>query len=119
MSRNLSLTRIFLLIEAKDSRTITRVLRITWDLRQVPLYPDLILLDLAMARMNGAEAASILSKTMPHVSIVLLKLYQNIPGPSLASAIGVKAVLDQTEGLDKLLACARSLLKIESAPESA
>src|SRR5438445_9102930 len=49
------------------------------------LKPDLIVLDLAMPRMNGAEAASVLSKTMPHVPIVLLTLYQNMLGPSLAS----------------------------------
>jgi two-component system, OmpR family, response regulator MprA len=83
------------------------------------LKPDLIVLDLVMPRMNGAEAASILSTTMPGVPIVLLTLYQNILGSALASAVGVKAVLDKTEGLDKLVACVRSLLKIESAPESA
>src|SRR5712671_3639014 len=33
------------------------------------LKPDLIVLDLAMPRMNGAEAASVLSTTMPEVPI--------------------------------------------------
>ena len=75
------------------------------------LKPDLIVLDLAMPRMNGAEAASILSQTMPDVPIVLLTLYQNMLGSALAAAVGVKAVLDKTEGLDKLVACVRSLLK--------
>src|ERR1700694_3522481 len=42
------------------------------------LKPDLIVLDLAMPRMNGADAASILSKTMPDVPIVMLTLYQNV-----------------------------------------
>jgi DNA-binding NarL/FixJ family response regulator len=83
------------------------------------LKPDLIVLDLAMPRMNGVEAASALDQTMPRVPILLLTLYQNLVGPSLASAIGVKAVLDKTDGLDKLVACVHSLLKIESAPESA
>ncbi len=82
------------------------------------LKPDLVVLDLAMPRMNGAEAASILSQTMPDVPIVLLTLYQNMLGSALAAAVGVKAVLDKTEGLDKLVACVRSLLKIESTPES-
>jgi DNA-binding NarL/FixJ family response regulator len=83
------------------------------------LKPDLIVLDLAMPRMNGAEAASILSQTMPEVPIVLLTLYQNLLGSALAAAVGIRAVLDKTEGLDKLVACVRSLLKIESASESA
>ncbi len=83
------------------------------------LKPDLVVLDLVMPRMNGAEAASILSQTMPDVPIVLLTLYQNMLGSALAAAVGVKAILDKTEGLDKLVACVRSLLKVESTRESA
>jgi DNA-binding NarL/FixJ family response regulator len=74
------------------------------------LKPDLIVLDLAMPRMNGAEAASVLSQTMPDIPIILLTLYQNVLGTALASAVGVKAVLDKTDGMDKLVACVRSLL---------
>ena len=83
------------------------------------LKPDLIVLDLAMPRMDGMEAALILRKTMPDVPIVLLTLYQNVLGPSLASELGVKAVIDKTDGMGKLVKCVHSLLKIESAPESA
>jgi CheY-like chemotaxis protein len=63
------------------------------------LKPDLIVLDLAMPRMNGAEAASILSQTMPEVPIVLLTLYQNLLGSALASAVGIKAVLTKQRAL--------------------
>jgi DNA-binding NarL/FixJ family response regulator len=76
------------------------------------LKPDLIVLDLVMPRMNGAEAASVLSQAMPDVPIVLLTLYQGILGSTLAAAVGVKAILDKTEGLDKLVACVRSLLPV-------
>jgi two-component system, OmpR family, response regulator MprA len=82
------------------------------------LKPDLIVLDLVMPRMNGAEAASILSQTMPGVPIVLLTLYQNVLGSALASAVGIRAVLDKTEGLDKLVACVRSLLRSAHTPST-
>src|SRR5258708_38226815 len=82
------------------------------------LKPDLIVLDLVMPRMNGAEAASILSQTMPDVPIVLLTLYQNMLGSALAAVVGVKAILDKTEGLDKLVACVRSLLRPAQAPST-
>lgn len=74
------------------------------------LKPDLIVLDLAMPVMNGVEAASILNKTMPDVPIVLLTLYQNVLGSALASSVGFKAVIDKTDGMDKLVACVHSLL---------
>ena len=82
------------------------------------LKPDLIVLDLAMPRMNGAEAASVLSQTMPDVPIVLLTLYQNVLGTALASAVGVKAILDKTDGMDKLVACVRSLLSPDQTPRA-
>jgi CheY-like chemotaxis protein len=47
------------------------------------LKPDLIVLDLAMPRMNGAEAASILGQTMPKMPLVLLTLYKNVLGSAL------------------------------------
>ena len=75
-----------------------------------------MVLDLVMPRMNGAEAASVLSQTMPDVPIVLLTLYQNVLGSALASAVGIRAVLDKTEGLDKLVACVRSLLGLTAEP---
>src|SRR5882762_11491498 len=74
------------------------------------LKPDLIVLDLAMPRMNGAEAASVLSQTMPDVPIVLLTLYQNVLGSALTSAVTVKAVVDKTDGMARLVECIRSLL---------
>src|SRR6202047_2614680 len=54
------------------------------------LKPDLIVVDLAMPRLNGAQAATVLSQAMPNIPIVLLTLYQNVLGNSLASAVGVK-----------------------------
>src|SRR5258707_5149926 len=82
------------------------------------LKPDLIVLDLSMPRMNGAEAGSVLTTTMPEVPIILITLYQNVLGSALASAVGVKAVIDKTDGMGKLVACVHSLLNSDTRPES-
>jgi len=76
------------------------------------LKPDLIILDLAMPRMNGMEAASVLSSIMPSVPIVLLTMYGDFMGASLAAASGIKAVVSKTDGLDKLVDRVQFLLSI-------
>ena len=57
------------------------------------LKPDLIVLDVAMPRMNGVEAASVLKRMMPDVPIVWFTMYKELVGFSLTGAVGVDAVL--------------------------
>ena len=42
------------------------------------LQPDLIILDLAMPRMNGAAAASVLKRRMPKIPIILFTMYDEL-----------------------------------------
>ena len=74
------------------------------------LKPDLILLDLAMPRMNGVEAASVLKGLMPWVPIVMFTLYKEL-GNALTSTSGIDAVLSKPDGGWKLVDCVRSLLQ--------
>jgi len=74
------------------------------------LRPDLIVLDLAMPGMNGVEAASVLTSSMPGVPIVVLTMYEEFLGSSLASVNGIKAVVSKTDTLTKLVACVKQLL---------
>jgi CheY-like chemotaxis protein len=50
--------------------------------------PDLILLDLSMPRMTGAEAAPILKSQMPHVPIILFTLHDDTMGKALVKLTG-------------------------------
>jgi DNA-binding NarL/FixJ family response regulator len=75
------------------------------------LKPDLILLDLAMPRMNGIEAASVIKGMMPQVSIVLFTMYKETVGNALASAVGIDAVLSKLDGGWKLLENVQTLLQ--------
>jgi DNA-binding NarL/FixJ family response regulator len=74
------------------------------------LRPDLILLDLAMPEMNGAEAASVLKKMMPTMPIIVFTMFSDNIGRSLASAIGVDMVLSKPDGMRALVEAIESLL---------
>ena len=79
------------------------------------LNPDLIVLDLKMPQMNGAEAACVLSRTMPGVPIVALTMYEDYFGPALASVVGVKAIVSKADGLNKLVECVKFLLSAHNS----
>jgi DNA-binding NarL/FixJ family response regulator len=74
------------------------------------LRPDLVLLDLAMPVMNGAEAASVLKKAMPNVSIIVFTMFSEDIGRSLTSAVGVDLVLSKPDGMRALMDAIEVLL---------
>ena len=69
--------------------------------------PDLIILDFAMPKMNGAQAAQALKRSMPEVPIVLYTVFE-IP-IKMAQDIGFDAVVSKPNG-DRLAECVRRLL---------
>ena len=74
------------------------------------LKPDLIVLDVAMPRMNGVEAASVLKGLMPDVPIVWFTMYKQLVGSSLTGAVGVDAVLSEPDGVGGLVECVQGLI---------
>jgi CheY-like chemotaxis protein len=70
--------------------------------------PDLIILDYAMPKMNGAEAAQALKRSMPEVPIVLYTVFE-IP-IKIVRDIGFDAVVAKSDGTNKLAECVRMLL---------
>jgi len=75
------------------------------------LKPDLVVLDLAMPRMNGVEAASQLRAMMPRVPIVLFTMYDDAVWRALALDVGANVVLGKPDGGWKLIECVRGLLQ--------
>ena len=71
--------------------------------------PDLILLDLAMPRLNGAEAATVLKKTLPEIPIILFTMYTDLHADSLCAFIGVDFI-SKVDGIPKLLERVDALL---------
>ena len=67
------------------------------------LKPDLVLLDLSMPSLNGAEVALILKNTTPDVRIIMFTMYSSKISASLTSALGVDAVLSKPDDMDHLV----------------
>jgi DNA-binding NarL/FixJ family response regulator len=74
------------------------------------LQPDLILLDLSMPIMTGAEAAVILKRTVPRMKIILFSMHLDNISQSLGTAIGVDLTLSKSDGLGKLADHIQALL---------
>ena len=74
------------------------------------LKPDLILLDLAMPEMNGAETASVLKMAVPDVRIILFTMHSENVGSYLTSAVGIDAVLSKPDGMTALLSAIEAAL---------
>jgi DNA-binding NarL/FixJ family response regulator len=60
------------------------------------LRPDLIILDLAMPRMNGLEAARELRAMMPGVLIILFTWYADAVQAGDAKNAGISAIISKT-----------------------
>jgi len=72
-------------------------------------HPDLILLDLAMPRLNGAEAATVLKNAMPETPIILFTMNTDLRANALCEAIGIDFI-SKVDGIPKLLERVDALL---------
>ena len=79
--------------------------------------PDLILLDLAMPRLNGAEAATVLKNDLPKTPVILFTLTDMRPD-TLCEALGVDFI-SKVDGIPKLLERVDALLPPISPNEGA
>jgi DNA-binding NarL/FixJ family response regulator len=69
-----------------------------------------------MPLLNGAEAATVLKRIMPHVPIILFTMYDF--GEIIAKAVGVDVVLSKPQGTDQLAACLKRFLGNPSSASS-
>ena len=74
------------------------------------LKPDLIILDLAMPRMNGAAAASVLKRRMPRIPIILFTMYDELMSETFCSAVQVDLILSKPNGLHEMVTHVQDLL---------
>ena len=80
------------------------------------LHPDLIVMDLAMPRLNGIDASRLLKRLTPTTPIVMFTTFTNPFIKEAALAAGVQAVIDKSEGAKTLLRSIQQLLRRELPP---
>jgi CheY-like chemotaxis protein len=78
--------------------------------------PDLILLDLSMPRLNGAEAAAVLKNDMPKTPVILFTMINDLRVDALCAAIGVDFI-SKADGIPKLLERVDALLPPNTASQ--
>jgi DNA-binding NarL/FixJ family response regulator len=61
------------------------------------LHPDLIILDLAMPRMNGLQAARELRAALNNAPIILFTMFADAVHPADALAAGISAVVSKSD----------------------
>lgn len=76
----------------------------------VQLRPDLVILDLALPKLNGVEAASILKSKLPDIKIVAFSMYAHELGNAIRSATRIDAVLPKSSSLATLVETMRRVL---------
>lgn len=79
------------------------------------LNPDLIVLDFAMPRMNGIEAAPILKKMLPDTPIVLLTSHSGALQDRCALLTAIDAVVPKDGGLSVLLRYVETLIQVRQS----
>jgi DNA-binding NarL/FixJ family response regulator len=80
------------------------------------LKPDLVVLDLAMPRLNGMETAAVLKNLMPKIAIVMLTFHDDQIKAVPTSAFGIKAVISKADGMSKLIECLDGVFGSEVPP---
>jgi DNA-binding NarL/FixJ family response regulator len=75
------------------------------------LRPDIVLLDLSMPLMNGAEVASLIRTRIPNTLVVVYTVFDDVLGELLAATLGIAAIVSKSDGLATLLARIEALLE--------
>jgi DNA-binding NarL/FixJ family response regulator len=78
--------------------------------RAKELKPDLVVMDMAMPKLNGMEAAAVLKNAIPKVPVVLLTIHDEEVNAAPTAAFGIKAVVSKADGISALTKCLRDLL---------
>jgi DNA-binding NarL/FixJ family response regulator len=73
------------------------------------LKPQLIIMDLAMPKMSGTDAAVAIKQALPETKVVMFSLYPDPARKDLATSLGVDLVVSKVDGVAGLMETLRGL----------
>jgi DNA-binding NarL/FixJ family response regulator len=74
------------------------------------LKPQLVIMDLAMPKMSGAEAAYAIKSAMPETKVVMFSLYPDPARKDMAKSLGADLVVSKVDGVAGLMDTLRELM---------
>jgi len=77
----------------------------------IELRPDVVVLDFAMARLNGLQAAAWISSAAPTLPIILHTVHFFAVMQAEAKKVGIREVVGKNETTERLLKVIEALLK--------
>lgn len=92
--------------EAGDGREALRMVE--------TLHPDIVLMDIGMAGLNGLEATARISKEYPHVRVIILSMYASEEYVLQALRAGAVGYLLKDAGITELDLAIRSVARDET-----
>lgn len=73
------------------------------------LRPDVVLMDIAMPKMNGIAATEALRAMYPHIAVIMLSMYDDAAMQERAEKAGAAAFVPKRVPTDMLLATIRQV----------
>ena len=86
--------------------------------KAVSLRPDVVIMDVVMPKMDGAEATARIMNILPQTKIVLLTTYGSANGVASALAAGASGAMMKNADFDELASAIRKVASGEKAVSS-
>ena len=86
--------------------------------KAVSLKPDVVIMDLVMPKMDGAEATARIMNILPQTKIILLTTYGSANGVASALAAGAAGAMMKNADFDELASAIRKVASGEKAVSS-